>query len=268
MADHTIRGVGIIILGGQPMKESVVFYKSFYDAIKTIPQEYQLELYNAIFMYAFDEVEPSGLSPVANVIFTLAKPNIDSAQKRYSASVENGKKGGRPPKKNPDETKEKPNNNPSKTHRKPKIKPTDNLNDNVDENDDLDVYANGNEYANEISIYQQVLAIAKEECLEIHKRHSDKVDVGFNRSVLDNAVRLSCVAVEKYTYQQLRELFRKASKMYCSQKKYKGCDLVWLLSHLQEIEDEQLDGTSANRDYVAGSSGYTLYACDIGEVKL
>lgn len=122
------------------MKESVVFYKSFYDAIKTIPQEYQLELYNAIFMYAFEGVEPTELSPVANVVFTLAKPNIDSAQKRYAASVENGKKGGRPKKNNQTETQEKPNNNLNKTQHKPNSKPTDNLNANVNANVDENDY--------------------------------------------------------------------------------------------------------------------------------
>ena len=38
-------------------------------------------------------------------MFTLIKPNIDSANKRYISSVENGKKGGRP------KTQLKPKNN-------------------------------------------------------------------------------------------------------------------------------------------------------------
>lgn len=120
------------------MKESVVFYKSFYEAIVKLPQEYQLELYNAIFNYAFEGVEPTCLSPVAEVVFTLAKPNIDSAQRKYEASKNNGAKGGRPKKNNQTETQEKPNENPEITKDKPDYKPNENLNVDVDVNEDVD----------------------------------------------------------------------------------------------------------------------------------
>ena len=65
-------------------KESFVFYKSFYDAIKKIPRKYQLELYDAIAQYSFEGI--------ASAMFTLIKPNIDSSQRKYEASVNNGKK--------------------------------------------------------------------------------------------------------------------------------------------------------------------------------
>ena len=98
----------------------VIFYKSFYDAIKKIPKEYQLEIYNAIFEYSFTGKKPEELSDIAEAIFMLIKPNIDSSQKKYNASVENGKKGGRPPKnKNPEKTQEKPKQNPEETQKEP-----------------------------------------------------------------------------------------------------------------------------------------------------
>ncbi len=109
-------------------RDSFVFYKSFYDAIKKIPEEYQLELYNAILSYSLEGIEPNNLSPVAEAMFILIKPNIDSSQKRYEASVENGKKGGRP-KKN---TQEKPNQNPKEIQEEP----NQNLNDNEDDDED------------------------------------------------------------------------------------------------------------------------------------
>ena len=127
------------------MKESVVFYKSFYDAIKKIPEEYQLELYNAIFQYSFEDIEPTNLSSKAEVIFTLTKPNIDSAQRKYKASVENGNKGGRPKKNNPSKTQQEPNNNSNKTQDKPKRIPNHNLNDNVDDTVNDTVYENAND---------------------------------------------------------------------------------------------------------------------------
>lgn len=125
-------------------KDSFVFYKSFYDAIKKIPDEYQLELYNAILSYSLEGLEPSDLSPIAEAMFILIKPNIDSSQKRYETSVENGKRGGRPRQ----ETQDKPSQNPKETQRKPKDnlqetqdKPDQNLN----EDEDVDVNVDDNE---------------------------------------------------------------------------------------------------------------------------
>ena len=109
-------------------RESCVFYKSFYEAIKGIPQEEQLKLYNAIFEYVFENNEIQEIG-IAKSMFTLIKPNIDSANKRYISSVENGKKGGRP------KTQLKPKNNLNKTQ----IKPIKNLNDNVNDNDNDNV---------------------------------------------------------------------------------------------------------------------------------
>lgn len=89
------------------MKDSFVFYRSFYESIKCLDEEVQLEIYNAICEYSLNDVEVE-LSPIANAIFTLIKPNVDNANARYKASVENGKKGGRPRK---NENLEKPNQN-------------------------------------------------------------------------------------------------------------------------------------------------------------
>lgn len=237
-----------------PMKESVVFYKSFYDAIKKIPEEYQLELYNAIFMYSFEDIEPTNLSSIAEVIFTLTKPNIDSAQRKYKASVENGNKGGRPKKNNQSKTQQKPDNNP-------KSIPNHNLNDNVDDT----VNANETVYGNSTDTlsYQEILAIAKEECPVIHKRHIDKANNKMNMSTERKVFELLDRLNGTYTYHQLKEIFRKASKMYCSEEKYKGCDLVWLLNNLTEIEQTKLEEEQPNKKL-----GFTLCACDIGEVEI
>ena len=126
------------------MRDSFVFYKSFYDAIKQIPEEYQLELYNAILGYSLEGLEPSNLSDIASAMFTLIKPNIDSAQKKYEASVSNGKRGGRPkeetkkkPNNNPEETQKKPNNNLEETQEKPNPNLHDNDNEDANDNDNL-----------------------------------------------------------------------------------------------------------------------------------
>lgn len=87
-------------------RDSFIFYRSFYEAIKEIPDEEQIKVYKTISEYALNgsELEISGIS---KAIFTLIKPQIDANTKRY----ENGKKGGRKPKLNKNETKLKPNVN-------------------------------------------------------------------------------------------------------------------------------------------------------------
>lgn len=76
------------------MRDGIVFYKSFYESISELPEENALNIYNAIFKYAFFDEEPE-LSGIEKAIFTIIKPQIDANNKKY----ENGKKGGRPPKK-------------------------------------------------------------------------------------------------------------------------------------------------------------------------
>lgn len=68
----------------------MVFYRSFYEALKDLPDNDRLVIYDAIFSYGLDlkEVELSG---IAAVIWKLVKPNIEANNRRY----ENGKKGAK-----------------------------------------------------------------------------------------------------------------------------------------------------------------------------
>ena len=73
------------------LRESFVFYKSFYEAIRGLPRDIQGEIYTAIMEYGLYGEEPVCLKPIARCIFTLVKPQIDANNARY----ENGRKGGR-----------------------------------------------------------------------------------------------------------------------------------------------------------------------------
>lgn len=97
------------------MRDSIVFYRSFYEAIKELSPNVQAKVYNAIFEYSlnFNEVELSGLP---KTIFTLIKPQLEANNKKFEngkKGAEFGKLGGRP----------KPQNNPNETP---------NVNDNVE----------------------------------------------------------------------------------------------------------------------------------------
>lgn len=83
-------------------RESMVFYRSFIDALEELPAEEFKEVMLALTKYAMDDVMPE-LKGVAKMAFTLIKPQIDANNKR----AENGKKGaeygklGGRPRKNP-----------------------------------------------------------------------------------------------------------------------------------------------------------------------
>jgi hypothetical protein len=127
------------------MRDSFVFYKSFYEAIAEVPTEYRLEIYEAICKYSlFGEIpEMQGIS---KAMFTLMKPNIDATAKKYRASVENGKKGGRP-------KKDKPDENPTETETKPKQNPTETETEaNANLNEDVDVDVDEDEKEKKIHI--------------------------------------------------------------------------------------------------------------------
>lgn len=72
-------------------RESFIFYRSFYEAIRCMPPDVQAEIYPAVCEYALFGKQPKNLSELAKGMFTLIKPNIDVNTTRY----ENGKKGGR-----------------------------------------------------------------------------------------------------------------------------------------------------------------------------
>lgn len=113
------------------MRDSFIFYRSFFETIKKIPKKDRLQLVEAICNYALNDEEDS-LSSLNAAIFEMVKPQIDANTKRY----ENGKKGGRPkkPNQNQNETKPKPNHNQSITKTKPNVNVNVNVNDNVNDN--------------------------------------------------------------------------------------------------------------------------------------
>ena len=122
-------------------KKSFVFYDSFLSAMRHLNDAEFRECVLKIRDYALDGVDEESCSPMVNVIMELAKPNLDSAKRRYMASVENGKKGaefgklGGAPKGNQNARK----NNPQSTPKQPL---------DVDVNDDVEVDVNENEEVN------------------------------------------------------------------------------------------------------------------------
>lgn len=85
-------------------RDSFVVYRSFLEAIRTLPKTKRWDALEAIAAYAMDHVEPDlNQLGAAGSVFLVAKPLVDKNNRRY----ENGKLGGRPAQK----TKPKPNVN-------------------------------------------------------------------------------------------------------------------------------------------------------------
>lgn len=105
------------------MKDSFVFYRSFYEAIKDLTIEEQSILFNAICELALNETDTE-LTGIPNTLFKLIKPQIEANNERYN----NGKKGGRPSKKTIGSKKEKTIGFENK---KPNVNVNENVNVNV-----------------------------------------------------------------------------------------------------------------------------------------
>ena len=110
-------------------KDSFVFYRSFYNAIKKLKKKDQLTVYSYICEYVFDQ-KTGSLEGVPAAIFDLIKPQIDANFRRYEngkKGAKYGAKGGRP-----------------KTPRKPLENPKETPNVNVNVNDNVNVNVNEN----------------------------------------------------------------------------------------------------------------------------
>lgn len=121
------------------MIESFVMYRSFHEALKKLSREEYGNVMYAINEYALYGIDPEGLSPVEDAIFTMAKPQLDANTRRKEC----GAAGGRP--KTSTENKkpmviennenEKPMVIENAENKKPNENENVNVNDNVNENE-------------------------------------------------------------------------------------------------------------------------------------
>ena len=96
------------------MRDSMIIYRSFFDAIKSLPSEDQAIVWMAIMEYGLNFQE-SDLSGINSTIFSLIKPQLDANLRRYSNGM-------------------KPKLNRKQKESKPEANDNDNDNDNKNEN--------------------------------------------------------------------------------------------------------------------------------------
>lgn len=153
------------------MRDSMIFYRSFYEALTELEPTDKAALYDAIFSYGMNFQEPE-LKGLQKTIWKLIKPNIDANIKKYK----DGNKGGRPPK---DETTEEPQNNHNVTTEEPLInhsstssKPNVDVDGNVDVNDNEKVNDKLEQFDLFWDLYNK--KTDREKCLRKFKTLSEK----------------------------------------------------------------------------------------------
>ncbi len=118
------------------MTESMIFYRSFYEALKLLPtDEDKVEALISILELGLNGTDVTPDSPAPAVVYVMAKPQILANHERRG----NGSKGGRP-------KKLKTIGFENENHRLLNEKPNVNVNVNVNDND------NDNENENDIEI--------------------------------------------------------------------------------------------------------------------
>lgn len=207
------------------IRDSFVVLRNWADAINALPEEYQLETFKALFKYGMTGEIPEGLSAVSNAMLVSFSVGMENNIKRYNASVNNGKLGGRPKKENQEQPDNENENlkKPNKTQEN-QTQPNTNLNDNVNDNE--------NDNVNDFKLVKEIKKInnkslrecAREEVaayfyekfdfqLKVIPQRSDEV-----RLILDSFIDLIvCAKLEDLVYKQEKftceDLFIKFDKI-------------------------------------------------------
>lgn len=202
-------------------RDSFVFYRSFYEAIKCLDDLEAIECFKAIADYALDGTDPE-IEGAAKAIFITVKPQIDANNRKYL----NGCKGGKP-KANQEITKMKPKDNQNET----KVKPNDN--ENVNDNDNENV----NDKDKGIN-YQLIADMYNNTCVSFPKI----------TKLSDSRKKAIKARLKKYSVEDLQKAFEMAEEsdfLKGSNKRNWSASFDWLMndSNIAKV----LDGNYKNK---------------------
>ena len=213
-------------------RDSFVFYRSFFEAIKGLPKEDQCLMFGAIADYSLDQIEPN-LTGINKVVWTLIKPQLDANTKRFINGEKGGKhgsKGGRPKKTKPETKEENPigdiaENPIGVIDENPKETPNVNVNVNLNDNDNLNANKNENELGNPV-----IPETLSQNEIEIPKPPKLNKEEEFNKRREEFKLQVKQFT-EKYPYQMLSDFYS-----YWSEKKPNGYKMRFELEPVFEID--------------------------------
>ena len=112
-------------------RDSIVVYRSFYEAAKALGDQEELELYRAIFEFGLDH-KNTEMGPMATAMFKLIQPQLEANYKKW----QNGNKGGQVTKdkwakEGQSEGKGRAKDNQKETKDEPNVNVNDNVNANA-----------------------------------------------------------------------------------------------------------------------------------------
>lgn len=209
---------------------SFIFYGSFYEAVRELSPEQQVEVYNAIFTYAFEGREIP-LKGIPKAVFALIRPQLEANRRRYI----NGCKGGR--KSNRFETKTEPKPNLNETESEPMViendKPKDNQSGTKTEPNNYDYNFNSNSDCNLDFNFnyklQDILNICKEFSSVLYSRHMGDPNGDYRLGLIMDEIQ------QQLPLDKIREIVSHANQTYIVQPKYANLDLCWVLNNWQRI---------------------------------
>ena len=107
--------------------------------------------------------------------------------------------------------------------------------------------------------YDKILSIVQEECPICYNRYQRKIDNGN----LEAANKLTAILDDlqgRYSYEEIRQIFRHANKTYIVSPIYQQLDLLWVLCNIEKVMViEEKDNTSNinKKEIPSESSRYT-----------
>ena len=105
-------------------RDSMIFYRSFYESLNGLDSVIKAEVYDAIFSYGLDFTDPTFTNEIARALFTLIKPQLDANLKRFNNGLKPKTK----------QVESKTEAKPKQIESEPEANVNVNVNDNVNDN--------------------------------------------------------------------------------------------------------------------------------------
>ena len=192
------------------MRNSFVFYRSFFEAISELDKDSKAVIYDAISNYSFNQIEPE-LTGICKTVWILIKPQLEANNRRY----ENGSKA-----KNK-QTTSKRQAKRKQTTSKGEANDNDNVNDNANEKDNVDIHPLKKWVAENLKTVSLLkIQLTNKQCAELLEKY-DKQLIRSKLEAMDNKP----------------DLTKKYSSVYLTLKK-------WCEMEEEKKQPEQMDAAT------------------------
>lgn len=271
-------------------RQSFIFHKEWAEAMKKLPKDVRVEVYDAIIEYGLSGTTSAALKPVADALFTVFRARLEADMKRYEETVnrrrEAGLKGGRA-------FARKCEQNRAKQSKREQSR----ANALIDNDNDIDIVSNSNEldlnnidksndlshcvsektqasdvippgFADFWSIYPKTRRVAKSACLKKWKLH--KLEAVSAR-IIDDVKRQS--KSEQWTKND--GAFVPMPATYINQRRWEDTEEVGAVKASSLPNERQTDGVSSQEKHrkflirlvANGSDMFSLYEKNISEAE-